>query len=279
MITYPDTGTHHWSLTHVDVSFDWMRMPSGNDIAVSACPAFPSSTWNTDAPPPYRPVAPHVREGRRSCLSRRTRHHRRADLPLRTRSPSVLVPTAALIPSLSGAAHRRTALPQARSLSGSRLSLGLPKRFQSFLCLHTHPDPLLRPAPLRCAMDLYSHIYPSLDLVLTPPLRVRPVSSCLHPHPDRDPRSSSSYGAPLLLLNHPSYRPSPHTPTPRSARAGPPRHSPSTQRTAARAPRRPSPSGATSPARAPPRNPRRPSCTVPHGQHHRPAYDVPRRVE
>ncbi|KAJ7825037.1 hypothetical protein B0H14DRAFT_2821585, partial [Mycena olivaceomarginata] len=96
--------------------------------------------------------------------------------------PSVPFPTAALIPSLSGVAHRRTALLRVRSLSGSRLSLGLPKRFQSFLRLHAHPDPLLRPAPLRYAMDICSHIYPSLDPVLTPPLRVRPVSSCLRPH-------------------------------------------------------------------------------------------------
>jgi hypothetical protein len=82
----------------------------------------------------------------------------------------------------------------------------------------------------------------------------------LHPHPDRAPPVPRHLMAPRcsprLLLNHPAYRPSPHTPPPRSARAGPPPPSlPSIPHTATHAHRRPSPSGATSPARAPPRNP------------------------
>ncbi|KAJ7729872.1 hypothetical protein B0H14DRAFT_528092 [Mycena olivaceomarginata] len=203
MITYPDTSTHRWSLARIDISFDWTRMPSRNDIAIHLLLVDPPHRT-------FAKVGAAVYHDGRDIIVARTSRCARA-------LPSVPFPTAALIPSLSGAAHRRTVLPQARSLSGSRLSLGLPKRFQSFLRLHAHPDPLLRPVPLRCAMDIYSHIYPSLDPVLTAPLR--------------------------------------HTPPPRSARAGLPRHSSSTQRTAARGPRRPSPSGVTSPARAPPRNP------------------------
>ncbi|KAJ7687665.1 hypothetical protein B0H14DRAFT_894985 [Mycena olivaceomarginata] len=224
-------------------------MPSGNDRY---------------APPPCRPAAPHVREGRRSCLSRRTRHHRRVNLPLRTRS------------SVRPRPHRRSPPqsqrggPQAHRTSAGSLPLGLAPVTRSSQAVSVLPSLVRtsRPSPPSCSAPLCDvHIYPSSDPVRTPPLRVCTVSLCLQPHPDRDPRSSSSYGAPLLahlLLNHPAYRPSPHTPPPRSARAGPLRHSPlSTQ---PRAPRRPSPWGATSPARAPPRNPRRPLPTTSPGE-------------
>ncbi|KAJ7683610.1 hypothetical protein B0H14DRAFT_919320 [Mycena olivaceomarginata] len=220
-------------------------MPRGNDIAVHLLVDPPHGT--------FAKVGAAVYHGGHAIIVARTSRCARA-------LPPVPVPTAALIPSLGGAAHRRTALPQARSLSGSRLWLGLPKRFQSFLRLHAHPDPILRPAPLRRAMDVCSHIYPSSDPVLTPPLRVRPCQLVSAPASGSGSScSSSSYGAPFLALSPPpppAYWSSPPTPPPRSARAGPPRPSPpSTQRTAARVPRRPSPSGATSPARAPPRNP------------------------
>ncbi|KAJ7825033.1 hypothetical protein B0H14DRAFT_1290771 [Mycena olivaceomarginata] len=276
MITYPDTGTHHWSLARVDVPFDWTRMPSGNDIAMHLLLVDPPHRT-------FAKVGAAVYHGGDDIIVAQTSRCARA-------LPSVPVPTAALIPSLSGAAHRRTALqvPRVRSLSGSRLSLGLPKRFQSFLRLYAHPDPLLHPAPLRCAMDICSHIYPSLDPVLTPPLRVRPVSSCLHPHPDRHPRSSSSYGAPLLVPSppQPPRRPaeSAHpTPALRSRWSSSILSSLHSTHGRARAPKTFS-FGRYPPPHAPHHETQaqvicHPSCTAPHGQRHRPAYDVPRRVE
>ncbi|KAJ7692987.1 hypothetical protein B0H14DRAFT_2651532 [Mycena olivaceomarginata] len=147
MITYPDTGTHRWSLARVDVSFDWTRMPSGNDIALHLLLVDPPHRT-------FAKVGAAVYHGGHDIIVARTSRCARA-------LPSVPFPTAALIPSLSGAAHRRTVLPQARA----------------------------------CRSVFPSGFSPSFA---------------------RTPRPSPpSCSAPL----HPAYRPSPHSPPPRSARS------------------------------------------------------------
>ncbi|KAJ7309935.1 hypothetical protein DFH08DRAFT_483181 [Mycena albidolilacea] len=198
MITYPDTGTHRWSLARVDVSFDWTRMPSGKDIAVGA--AFCHGGHDIIV----------ARTSARSSV--RLRSHRRSH-------PQ---------PQRSG--------PQAHRTSTGSLPLGLAPVARSSQAVSVPPSLARtpRPSPPSCSAPLYDgHLLACIPFLGSGPhaaatraslsarvcTRIR-IGILVPLH------LMAPHRSPHLLLSHPAYRPSPHTPPPRSARAGPPRHSP-----------------------------------------------------
>jgi hypothetical protein len=187
------------------------------------------------------------------------RHHRRADLPLRTRSSVRPLP------------HRRShpqpqrGGPQAHRTSAGSLPLGLTPVARSSQAVSVLPSLARTPRPYPpscsaplCDGRLLAYIpflgsgphaaatRASLSACVCTRIRIgillflvilwrpiaRPISSSTTPHTGRVRTPHSRAPLALVLLDTP----------------------PSTQRTAARVPRRPSPSGATSPARTPPRN-------------------------
>ncbi|KAF8196387.1 hypothetical protein K438DRAFT_1968104 [Mycena galopus ATCC 62051] len=115
VITYPDPGTHRWSRARVHVSFDWTRMRRRNgpstDLSDIAMHLRVDSLHRTSTKSAWRFITTDTIALAIVVIAR---------IPRCTRALlSVPVPTAVLVLSLSGAAHRRTALPHTRSVGWS----------------------------------------------------------------------------------------------------------------------------------------------------------------